>query len=300
MIPYVEFYTWRVGPVPINPFGPCVGLSVYVGWELAKRRARFYGWDHKKLVSFTRWIVCWGFILGHVFDEVTYYPHEVVEKPWMLLFFWEHMSSYGGFIGGVAAGFYWKWFEFVPWKKLGPVTLHKVGWKAVPEGPGLMVSDLMCSSLPIAWCIGRLGCALVHDHPGKVTTRDAIFAVATGPGPVDDYGLIGLHHGVIPRYDLGLLELLLCIPMAIGFVLLWKKRLMPGTFTVLACLIYPVLRFPLDFLRVPETDGGDARYLSLTPAQWVCIACFALGIWLWFFARREAAKPSAQPIAPPP
>ena len=299
MIPYVEFYTWRIGPIPFNPFGPLVGLAVYVGWVLAKKRARFYGWDQKKLASFTLWIVCWGFLLGHVFDEVTYYPHEAITEPWKLLFFWEHMSSYGGFIGGVVAGFYWKWFELVPWKTFGPITIVKPARRAVPEGPGLLVSDIFTSSMWIAWCIGRLGCALVHDHPGAPASRDSLFAVAYGPGPVDDYGIIGLYHGISPHWDLGLLELLLCIPVAIVFALLWKKRFMQGTFTILTCLIYPVLRFPLDFFRVSAADGGDARYLSLTPAQFVCIGCFGLGIWLYFFAKKQAAanKVLKEPIA---
>ena len=299
MIPYVEFYTWRVGPVPFGPFGPLVGLAVWVGWELVKKRARFYGWDQKKLVSLTFWMVGWGFFLGHVFDEITYYPREVLAEPWKLFFFWEHMSSYGGFMGGVAAGFYWKWFEHVPWKKLGPVTLYRIAWKAVPEGPGLLVSDIFTSVIPIGWCIGRLGCSLVHDHPGREAAPGSLFAVAYGPGPVDDYGIIGLHHGIVPRYDLGLLELMLCIPMAIVWFLMWKKRFIPGTFTVLTCIVYSVLRFPLDFLRVPESEGGDARYLSLTPAQWVCIATFGLGVWLFKFsrARARAVGPAAQIVS---
>jgi phosphatidylglycerol:prolipoprotein diacylglycerol transferase len=290
MIPYVEFYTWRVGPVPVGPFGPCVAIAVYVNWELAKKRARFYGWDVKKLASLSTWMVCWGFVLGHMFDEITYYPREAITEPWKLFTFWEHMSSYGGFIGAVGMGFWWKYFETVPWKKLGPITLYRQARRKVPEGPGLLVSDIFTSSLLVGWCVGRLGCALVHDHPGREAARDSLFAVAYGPGPVDDYGIIGLHHGMVPRYDLGLLELLLCIPVTIAFIATWKKRFPPGTYTVALCLIYSVLRFPLDFLRVAESDGGDARYLSLTPAQWVCVACFAFALWLWKYSRARAAE----------
>jgi phosphatidylglycerol:prolipoprotein diacylglycerol transferase len=174
----------------------------------------------------------------------------------------------------------------VPWK-LGPIPFFRFKKRAVPEGPALLVADIFTSSLMVGWCVGRLGCALVHDHPGRTAAKDALFAVAYGPGPAEDYFLIGIHHGLTPRYDLGLLELLLCIPLAIACVATWKKRFPLGTYSAAICLIYPVLRFPLDFLRVPESDGGDARYLGLTPAQFVCIACFGLGLYLVSLVRRQ-------------
>ena len=36
----------------------------------------------------------------------------------------------------------------------------------------------------------------------------------------------------------------------------------------------------MDYLRVAEADGGDARWLALTFAQWSCVAVLVYGLWM--------------------
>jgi hypothetical protein len=44
----------------------------------------------------------------------------------------------------------------------------------------------------------------------------------------------------------------------------------------------------MDFLRAKGTHLADARYASLTPAQWACIALLGFGMWRLVRERPEA------------
>jgi prolipoprotein diacylglyceryltransferase len=66
-------------------------------------------------------------------------------------------------------------------------------------------------------------------------------------------------------HDLGLYELLFLAVVVVPLFAFWDRRRQPAGFylTAFAALYLPV-RFCLDMLRV-----ADARYVGLTPAQWV-------------------------------
>jgi phosphatidylglycerol---prolipoprotein diacylglyceryl transferase len=127
--------------------------------------------------------------------------------------------------------------------------------------------------VPIAWIFGRMGCSVVHDHPGLRAPAWMPLSVAYGPGRADSFGFFELRYGSVPRYDLGLLEMLFAVCISVVFAATWKKR----------------LRFGLDFLRLDDPEGGDLRYGSLTPAQWACLALFLMGLVI--YARMDRAIP---------
>ena len=269
MFPAIEVYSWRVGPISFHAFGLLVTLGVFFGYLAARRRAPLYGVTRDDLTSFLRWMLITAFVLAHMLDEIFYHP-EGLRQPYTLLFIWDGLSSYGGFIGTCVGGVLWAFLEPGP-------TFPFLKLRATRK-PLLAISDLVASIFPIGWTFGRAGCAVVHDHVGARSS--SIFAVQFGAGPVTDYGLFALHHGEDPRFDLGLLEMLFMIVVAIGFAFMWRKKRPLGTYLVALCLVYPPVRFVLDFFRVDDAEGGDLRYLHLTPAQYACIAFFAVGVVL--------------------
>ena len=239
-----------------------------------------------------------GFASAHVLDEILYYPREVIKRPWSLLFFWEGIGSFSGFIGALAGIVLWRHFEWKtsrssgPWKVgpfvAGPFTLSRLVRRKEPL-PTLPFADLILSVFPIAWIFGRTGCSVAHDHPGALTEQGSPFAIAfpssnpavvDGPGAHTAFGPITVIHGHFARYDLGTLELFLTLSIALVCVLLWRYRLPTGTYAVLVSLVYAPARFALDFLRLEGTFGADPRYGGLTPAQWLCIALLIFGIVL--------------------
>jgi len=46
----------------------------------------------------------------------------------------------------------------------------------------------------------------------------------------------------------------------------------------------------MDFLRLPENEGGDTRYAGLTPAQYGCIALWIFGFAMIFYLRSLRAR----------
>lgn len=257
----------------IKPFGTLVALGVYIGSILSVKRAAQRGLDPRKMSEFFFWVVGIGFVGAHVFDALFYHPHRVLKDPLYLFMLWDGLSSYGGFVGAMIGGFA---FKFVKKENILPY------------------SDVGGSAFTWGWVFGRAGCSVVHDHPGRLS--DAWFAVR-----------YPFRHGVIGRFDLGLYEFLLTIPLAIAVSILWNRRARPWGFYVgLICTAYAPVRFFLDFLREEEIGvvPGDPRYGGLTPAQWQSFGLLALGLYFLLYVTKKSGPPpqlvpaSAAPAPP--
>jgi phosphatidylglycerol---prolipoprotein diacylglyceryl transferase len=284
MIPYIHVPDLHVGPLPLHPFGILVATGVLVGSSLATRRARALGYDLAMLNSFVTWMLVAGFVLSHFLDYLFYHWDEVVKRPWSLFMPWEGLSSFGGFIGALVGIVLWKYLF---------IDNGRVHVRLRPN-PILPFADLVLSVFPFGWMFGRAGCSSVHDHPGARTTADTLLAVSyplrPGDGTVTKFGFIEFIHGHDPRFDLGLLELMFTIVVAACFALTWRRRLPTGTYVAVAALAYAPVRFAMDFLRIPDTQGGDTRYAGLTPAQWSCFALFVFGLYMVGYVWRLAAR----------
>lgn len=268
-VPIVQDLFDPAHPPTIKPFGTLVALGVYIGSIIATRHAKERGLDLKKMGEYIFWVVGIGFIGGHVLDAVFYHPARVAKDPLYLFKLWDGLSSYGGFIGAMIGAFSWRLYRN---ERLLPY------------------SECINSAFPLAWVFGRAGCASVHDHPGRLS--DAWFAVR-----------YPLGEGYIGRFDLGLYELVLTIPLAVTFLILWRRKpFRPlGFYTGWMCVSYAPVRFFLDFLREQEGSGvlgGDPRYGGLTPAQWASIGLLGLGIYFLRIASKNLPHPS--PAVPAP
>ena len=123
---------------------------------------------------------------------------------------WTGFSSFGGLAGGLLAG----WFVL---RRTGRIAQY---------------FDAIAAVFPIAWIIGRTGCFVAHDHPG---IRSESWIAVRYPGGA--------------RFDLGLLEALFMIPVALLFLLLGRRLRPPGFFTGLFLTIYGPFRIALDQLH---------------------------------------------------
>ncbi|MFW5739585.1 MAG: prolipoprotein diacylglyceryl transferase [Myxococcota bacterium] len=239
----------EIGPWTIKPFGALVAVGVYLGVLIAARIARKRGIHPEAMSKFMYWVLASAFVFGHVLDAIFYHPQRVMADPLLLLRLWDGLSSFGGFIGAAIGVFAFKY-------------RYKV--KRV-----LPFADTMAAAFPVGWTFGRMGCAVVHDHPGM--RSDLWFAVA-------------FEHG--GRFDLGLYEMVFALIVAIVCLILARKPKPPGFFLGFTMLVYAPVRFALDFLRAEpgHITGADPRYLMLTPAQWASFAMVAAGFALLWHA----------------
>ncbi|MGZ5970964.1 MAG: prolipoprotein diacylglyceryl transferase [Polyangiales bacterium] len=269
-LPYIEPRPIPLGPLSLPPFGMLVASGVLLGSYLGVRHASKIGVSRAKLESFTSYILAFGFILSHVFDVLMYRPRDALRDPMELLRIWNGISSYGGFMGCLVGAFV---------------------WKAVKKEKILPYSDMCAAVFPVGWIFGRAGCSVAHDHPGRLS--DSSLAV--------DFPA-GLFYPPGPRFDLGLLEMLLTIPIAIATLWFARKPRRAGAITGFISVLYAPVRFCLDFYRATDLSGSDARYLGLTPAQWLSIALLAVGIWLLVRSKNQPIvgrkdQPTPSPLA---
>lgn len=248
-LPYFEPREIPLGRLSIAPFGILVSSAVLIGSFLAVRRAVQRGLPRARMESLASYILIFGFLLSHALDVIMYRPRDALRDPLELLMIWKGISSYGGFIG-CAIGAY--------------------VWKLTKKEPILPYGDQVSAIFPVAWILGRAGCATAHDHIGRLS--DSPLAVAFPDGA---------------RFDLGLIEMLLTIPLAAVMWWFARKPRRSGAITGLLCVLYAPMRFPLDALRATDIPNPDARYYGLTPAQWLSIALFATGAYLLYRSRRQ-------------
>jgi len=272
MIPYFPQPEYHLfGPVTVHAFGGIVALAVIVGWKMAVARARRKGLDPDGFEGLLLYVVLSGFVVAHLYSVLAYFPREAMEDPLLLLKFWENISSFGGFVGGLLG--LWLFFRFKA-RDLDAAAR----WRCV---------DAIAFVFPFAWAIGRAACSVAHDHPGTVTT----FPLGISLESPEAQAYIAFFYREAGRlaelpppavlskmafHDLGWYEFLyMACLMVPAFLLLDRKPRPPGFFLIAFPLLYVPVRFFLDFLRI-----GDARYLGLTPAQYAGIAVFLAAVIL--------------------
>lgn len=269
VIPWFTLGPIHLGPLPIQPFGLLVATGVFVGAAVARRAVLRRGLDEEHYQRMITWMLLCAFGLAHIVAVTAYHPERLLTEPWRLLKFWDGLSSVGGFFGAVIGC---------------QLYARKAGIKFVDY------ADPTMEGFVYGWMFGRMGCTVVHDHPG--IPSDFFLAInypAGHFGPGDPGG---------PRLDLGLLELLFTVFLALLFLWLKRKPRFPGFYLGLAPLLYAPVRFALDFLRKPASEGGDDRYVGLTPAQWAVVALIVMGAYvLWTNKDRPPQVRTDEPVA---
>ncbi|MBK9757101.1 MAG: prolipoprotein diacylglyceryl transferase [Nannocystis sp.] len=263
-----------IGPLKLQFFGPLVAAGVILGYHRCLHYAKKKNIDEFIARDMMFWVLVTGFVISHWVSVLFYFPEDVAANPLVLIMVWNGLSSVGGFFGALV-GMIW--------------YLRKM------KQPYLVYVDMLMYGLLVGFTMGRLGCSLVHDHPGSIV--DASHILAVGPWPDGQY-----------RLDLGLLEFMYLVPITlyVHLVYNWEKA-RPGVLLGTVALLYAPYRFILDTMR-----EKDKLYLGLTTAQYSTLIILAAGIYLVFIRKprpednewardsdRAARELAAKAAAPP-
>ncbi len=231
MIPYFEFTSFAVGPVTIQVWGTFVALGILLGAWVSARFAQRRGLNPEIIYSGAAYLVIAAFLGARFVHVAIYEPGYYWANPQEILAFWHGgFSVMGGFLGAIAG--------YVVY-----VKRQAIAW--------IPYADAFLYGLPAGMACGRVGCFLIHDHPGTAT-----------------HFLLGVQgRDGVTRHDLGLYEGLQSLGLAILFAWLARKPRPALIFARVFLIWYGVIRFFLDFLRT-----ADATYLGLTPAQYLSVA----------------------------
>lgn len=249
MIPYFAQPTLHLGPITIHAFGVLVATGILLALRIIRKRAPDLGLDPVLAERLAMRMIIVGFIGAHIVDRVVYFPRELLANPLSILYVWQGISSFGGFVGGIGVAI---WF-------VRSQRASGLGWRYL---------DLIAYAFPFAWFFGRLGCACAFDHPGLET----------------HFFLAERYTDGVVRHNLGLDEAIYILPLVGLFYWLGRgKPRGPGFFVGLLALAYAPARFLLDILRFV-----DARYFGFTPGQYGSLALAVVGILIMRRAHRLA------------
>ncbi len=261
ILPYVELPSIPLpGGLAVHPFGIFAALGVYLGARLIVWAGRAYGpGETRPLVEVFPWALGGGLLGAHLVHVLGYHPELLrTEGPLVLFKIWDGVSSMGGVLGALAGiGLYF--------------GKHRLRTRPYLNALALGVAP--------GWAVARIGCAVVHDHPG--VRSQAWFAVDFPGGP---------------RLDMGLLDFVLLAVLTAVLYLLARRNRTPGFLMGVLAVGYCVPRFFLDFFRADDLSFVDARIAGLTPAQWITPVLAAIGLYL--LVSKPVGAP-AQAVSPP-
>jgi phosphatidylglycerol---prolipoprotein diacylglyceryl transferase len=256
VLPYVELPTLG----PITSFGVLVMIGMYLGVRVGSRHAERLGLDPERVRRIATFCGV-GTLLGAHYVDLFFYQPGWASRPdavWAFFNPFAGISSFGGLLGGTL-GFL--------------VAVRK------QRGRRLRYADAAALGAIVFLTFGRAGCASVHDHVGVASE----LAIAVDFPAGNPAGVVGPHH------DLGLYEFALLFVIILPLSAYVLRRPRPsGWFVGFLAVTYAMPRFWLDMLR---RESVDPRYWGLTPAQWGCLAMFAVGLALLMRARRETPEP---------
>lgn len=249
MIPYYQLDAIIIGPITIHVWGLMVALGIIAGLLYSTRLAKKHLMSEDVILDAAIWSLISALVFARLFHVFFYAPNFYFSNPLNILKIWEGgLSSLGGFFGAFIALFVFAY--------LRKFTLREL----------LPYADIASVGLWLGWGIGRIGCFLIHDHPGMLS--NSFLAVNFPSGA---------------RFDLGLFDSLLGFALFAVFAPLFNRltKIKSGLVAAYSWLSYAVVRFFFDFLRATDLPGSDVRYLHLTPAQWgMVIIATTLTFWL--------------------
>lgn len=237
---------------PIEPWGFLVLCGCALGVYLFIRRCALHGLDGMLFSRVGTWILIWSFACARASHVFLYRWEAYRDQPLDMFKIWEGgFSSYGGFFGAAIVAIYYARQHRINFWPLADAGIYAFMW---------------------GWTIGRTGCFLIHDHPGRISN----FVLATEMR----LQAIGDTHPVIhARHDLGLYDGLLSLAISLFYFWGDRKTRFAGFYFCWGVIFYSVPRFFLDFLRATDLSWSDSRYAGLTPAQYGSVLLLGIGVW---------------------
>lgn len=254
MIPYIAATVWHIGPIPIQVWGFFVASGIALGYAVARWRGKKVGIPKELIDDVASWSIVAALVGARFWHVLFYEPRYFLAHPWEVFAVWHGgMAIMGGFLAAFAVGV---------WR------VKRAG------GDAVRVADVFAFALPFGLAVGRLGCFLIHDHPG-IACPTCFLSV--------------LYPDGTPRLDHGLLLSLNGALMALVFLFLSRRSRSRGFFLAYFSLWYGLIRFALDFLRV-----GDTTWLGLTATQYLCL--FLAGYGGWWLLHEKGRVVQSRPL----
>jgi phosphatidylglycerol:prolipoprotein diacylglycerol transferase len=236
MLPYFPQPSFRLGPFVVHAFGVMALIAVLTSGWIIVRRGRRMGFPAEDMFRFWFCMYVCAMLGAHLFRTMLDDFPAFLADP-TRAFRPMGISSIGAGSIGFLGGFLWCRF------------------RRLSLFDSLRLLDIVAYALPFAWVFGRLGCTLAHDHRGRASMS-----------------WIAVNFPEGPRYDLGLIEFVLLIGMAIVFLIVDRQPHQAGFFTGLAGVAYGGIRILVAaFTGEPTRFYGGAASVLIGLLIWTAM-----------------------------
>lgn len=241
----------ELGPLAIHWYGIMYLLAFLIAWWLIPILARKKGYSlTQDDIGNLLFAGILGTIIGGRLGYVLFYaPEYFGDHPWEILAVWKGgMSSHGGMIGVTVA-------MFITLRKLREkITLWQLG-------------DLLVLPIALGLAFGRFGNFINLELYGSVTDL---------PWGIVIPGEEGLRH---PAQIYAMFKDIFIAGVCYASLMKSKRE---GTALGMFFLLYGILRFSTEYLRVETSEGFDIAVIHLTRGQLLTIPVILIGAWiLW-------------------
>lgn len=254
VIPTISLESFQLGPLTIHVWGLFVALGILAAVVWTAKRGKRRGLASNIVLDAAFWVVIAGLLGARLFFLLES-PEVLREGLWISFRVQDGgMAATGGVLGGFLGA-----TLFARYRRLSLWSL------ADTAAPPLLLGE----------AIGRIGCFLIHDHPGRPTTS-----------------LLAVNIDGVLRHDMGLELSLVALTGSILLLVYERERrgVVSGTIAVGALAWYGATRFLLDALRAVDLPVVDERYLGLTLAQIVGLIGIVCAVILWEYLQGDEAK----------
>jgi len=157
----------------------------------------------------------------------------------------------------------------------------------------LPLFDALLSALPLGHAFGRIGCFIngcCHGAPHEGSLACVYPRHSPAWWSQFESGRLGAEAAAaLPVWPVQLFEAAANVLLYLLFLLILRRRPVPGTLLALYFFLYPAIRFGLEFLRGDQADR--VVFQGLTSAQWVSLALAAFALLFVLLLRIRHAHP---------
>jgi phosphatidylglycerol:prolipoprotein diacylglycerol transferase len=237
MIPYLPQPVLEIAGKKFYAFGALVAVALLVGCGVFLRRVHRQQLDPQFARLFIVAVAGVGYFASYALKMLIFAPLRLLSEPLAVVGAAPGIYSFGGLVGGLVTA---AWL------------MHK--YQISPQDRWRYLDNL-AFAFTCGWIFGRAGCSLAHDHIG-IPSSSALAVQFPGG----------------PRYDLGLLEFIFTVSLAVLFFFLDRRRRPAGLFLGLFFITYGLFRIWRDTLEVPK-----AGLWGVSPDRLFAIACVLAG-----------------------
>lgn len=228
------------------------GIMVALGFMAAVAHLTILGIREGRSPAFGSDLAFWLMLAGIIGARLAYVGANFDyyrQDPWAIIRVDQGgLIYYGGFIGAFIAG-----IIFARYKQLNILAL----------------ADYVIPALPLGHAFGRIGCLLNGCCYGKISTLP---------------GSVWQHEA--SRHPVQLYEAVFNLVIYALLILAYRRRKRNGEVLAIYCMIYPLGRFLLEFLRGDERLGWH----GFSYAQIISLGFVAAGLTIWLAVSKRSCR----------